>query len=441
MSTKKPLVAVVGRPNVGKSTFFNKVAGRRISIVDDMPGVTRDRIYVDVDWLGYHFTLIDTGGLELKSDDLMWKHIRTQAELAIDISDVIIFLVDVKTGVTSDDLEVANLLRKANKRVVLAVNKIDGQDESLVFDFYSLGLGHPHPISAAQGLGIGDLLDDVISGFERKDIEEESDVLKIAVVGKPNSGKSSLVNYLLGYERSIVTNIAGTTRDAIDTPIEYEGQKFLLIDTAGIRKKAKVDEDVEYYSVVRSIAAIRRADIVLIVVDSEEMLTEQDVKICGLVHEAGKPSIILMNKWDLIEKNTNTAYEFTNKLKEQLKFMSYFKPLYISALTGRRVNQVLKVALEVYENASRHISTGLLNEIIGNAILTNEPPLRSGRRLKIYYAVQGGTNPPTFVFFVNDTSLIHFSYLRFLENHIRDSFVFEGTPIKLVTRAREGKEP
>ena len=439
-NAKKPLVAVVGRPNVGKSTFFNKVAGRRISIVDNVPGVTRDRVYVDVDWVGYNFTLIDTGGLELKSDDLMWKHIRTQAELAIEISDVIIFLVDAKTGVTTDDLEVANMLRKSNKRIVLAVNKIDGQDPSVVFDFYSLGLGHPNPISAEQGLGIGDLLDEVVKEFDKYEIIEDDNVLKIAVVGKPNSGKSSLVNSLLGYERSIVTNVAGTTRDAIDTPIEYDGQKFLLIDTAGIRKKAKVSEDVEYYSVIRSIAAIKRADIVLIVIDAQEMLTEQDIKICGLVHEANKPSVILMNKWDLIEKDTNTAYQFTNKLKEQLKFMSYFKPLYISALTGKRVNQVLKVAIEVYENASRHISTGLLNEIINNAILTNEPPLKSGRRLKIYYAVQGGVNPPTFVFFVNDTSLIHFSYLRFLENQIRDAFVFEGTPIKLVTRAKKDSE-
>ncbi|HHX49447.1 MAG TPA: ribosome biogenesis GTPase Der [Clostridiales bacterium] len=439
-NAKKPLVAVVGRPNVGKSTFFNKVAGRRISIVDNVPGVTRDRVYVDVDWVGYNFTLIDTGGLELKSDDLMWKHIRTQAELAIDISDVIIFLVDAKTGVTTDDLEVANMLRKSNKRIVLAVNKIDGQDPSVVFDFYSLGLGHPNPISAEQGLGIGDLLDEVVKEFDKYEIIEDDNVLKIAVVGKPNSGKSSLVNSLLGYERSIVTNVAGTTRDAIDTPIEYDGQKFLLIDTAGIRKKAKVSEDVEYYSVIRSIAAIKRADIVLIVIDAQEMLTEQDIKICGLVHEANKPSVILMNKWDLIEKDTNTAYQFTNKLKEQLKFMSYFKPLYISALTGKRVNQVLKAAIEVYENASRHISTGLLNEIINNAILTNEPPLKSGRRLKIYYAVQGGVNPPTFVFFVNDTSLIHFSYLRFLENQIRDAFVFEGTPIKLVTRAKKDSE-
>lgn len=439
-NAKKPLVAVVGRPNVGKSTFFNKVAGRRISIVDNVPGVTRDRVYVDVDWVGYNFTLIDTGGLELKSDDLMWKHIRTQAELAIEISDVIIFLVDAKTGVTTDDLEVANMLRKSNKRIVLAVNKIDGQDPSVVFDFYSLGLGHPNPISAEQGLGIGDLLDEVVKEFDKYEIIEDDNVLKIAVVGKPNSGKSSLVNSLLGYERSIVTNVAGTTRDAIDTPIEYDGQKFLLIDTAGIRKKAKVSEDVEYYSVIRSIAAIKRADIVLIVIDAQEMLTEQDIKICGLVHEANKPSVILMNKWDLIEKDTNTAYQFTNKLKEQLKFMSYFKPLYISALTGKRVNQVLKAAIEVYENASRHISTGLLNEIINNAILTNEPPLKSGRRLKIYYAVQGGVNPPTFVFFVNDTSLIHFSYLRFLENQIRDAFVFEGTPIKLVTRAKKDSE-
>lgn len=436
---KRPLVAVVGRPNVGKSSFFNKVVRRRLSIVDDMPGVTRDRIYADVDWCGHQFTLIDTGGIELKSEDQMWKHIREQAELAVEISDTILYIVDGKIGVTVDDLEVTSMLRRSNKKIILAVNKIDGPDDSAAYDFYSLGLGQPFAISAELGLGIGDLLDEIVSDFDKTELIEDDEVLKIAVVGKPNSGKSSLVNKILGYDRTIVSNIAGTTRDAIDTSLEFNGQKLLLIDTAGIRRKTKVTEDVEYYSVLRSLAAIKRADVVLVVIDVEEMLSDQDIKICGMVHDEGKPSVLVMNKWDLIEKDTNTAHAFTSKVKLQLKYMDYFKPTYISALTGKRVNSVLKLALEVHQNASRHIATGLLNEIIGNAILSNEPPLKSGRKLKIYYAVQGGVCPPTFVFFVNDPELMHFSYQRYLENQIRNAFNFEGTPIKIVVRAKEEK--
>ena len=434
----KPLVAVVGRPNVGKSTFFNKMAGRRVSIVDDMPGVTRDRIYADVEWCGYSFTLVDTGGIELKSEDTMWSHIRRQAELAIDIADVILFFVDGRSGLTSGDYDVAEFLRKTRKPIVLAVNKVDGSDNSAIYDFYALDLGEPIPISAEQSLGLGDLLDEVVKNFkERTDPDEASDSVKIAVVGKPNSGKSSLVNRILGFERVIVSNIAGTTRDAIDTPFEYEGKHYVIIDTAGIRKKSKVGEDVEYYSVVRSINAIRRADVVLEVIDAEEMLSEQDVKIAGLIHEAGKPSLIVLNKWDLIEKDTNTVNRFNDKLKMELKFMDYYRPVFVSALTGQRVNTLLGHVDSVYENSSRRISTGLLNDVIGDAVSVNEPPAHNGKKLKIFYATQVSANPPAFVIFVNDPKLMHFSYRRYIENRLRKAFDFSGTPIKIITRARE----
>lgn len=434
----KPLVAVVGRPNVGKSTFFNKMAGRRVSIVDDMPGVTRDRIYADVEWCGYSFTLVDTGGIELKSEDTMWSHIRRQAELAIDIADVILFFVDGRSGLTSGDYDVAEFLRKTRKPIVLAVNKVDGSDNSAIYDFYALDLGEPIPISAEQSLGLGDLLDEVVKNFkERTDPDEESDSVKIAVVGKPNSGKSSLVNRILGFERVIVSNIAGTTRDAIDTPFEYEGKRYVIIDTAGIRKKSKVGEDVEYYSVVRSINAIRRADVVLEVIDAEEMLSEQDVKIAGLIHEAGKPSLIVLNKWDLIEKDTNTVNRFNDKLKTELKFMDYYRSVFVSALTGQRVNTLLGHVDSVYENSSRRISTGLLNDVIGDAVSVNEPPAHNGKKLKIFYATQVSANPPAFVIFVNDPKLMHFSYRRYIENRLRKAFDFSGTPIKIITRARE----
>lgn len=434
----KPLVAVVGRPNVGKSTFFNKMAGRRVSIVDDMPGVTRDRIYADVEWCGYSFTLVDTGGIELKSEDTMWSHIRRQAELAIDIADVILFFVDGRSGLTSGDYDVAEFLRKTRKPIVLAVNKVDGSDNSAIYDFYALDLGEPIPISAEQSLGLGDLLDEVVKNFkERTDPDEASDSVKIAVVGKPNSGKSSLVNRILGFERVIVSNIAGTTRDAIDTPFEYEGKHYVIIDTAGIRKKSKVGEDVEYYSVVRSINAIRRADVVLEVIDAEEMLSEQDVKIAGLIHEAGKPSLIVLNKWDLIEKDTNTVNRFNDKLKTELKFMDYYRPVFVSALTGQRVNTLLGHIDSVYENSSRRISTGLLNDVIGDAVSVNEPPTHNGKKLKIFYATQVSANPPAFVIFCNDPKLMHFSYRRYIENRLRKAFDFSGTPIKIITRARE----
>ena len=433
----KPIVAVVGRPNVGKSTFFNKMAGRRVSIVDDMPGVTRDRVYVDVEWCGRAFTLVDTGGMELKSEDSMWRHIKRQAELAVDLADVILFFTDGKAGVTPGDHDIADFLRKTKKPVVLAVNKIDGPDSSAMYDFYELDMGDPVAVSAEQSLGLGDLLDEVVARFGDADsATDDGETLKIAVVGKPNSGKSSLVNRILGYERVIVSSVAGTTRDAIDTPFEYEGRRYMLIDTAGIRKKARVEEDVEYYSVVRSIAAIRRADVVLIMVDAVEGFTEQDVKIAGLVHEAGKPGIIVMNKWDAVEKDESTMNRITAGLKQDLKFMDYFYVRYISALSGQRVSTVLPAVDEVYAHTSQRVTTGLLNDVIGDAITVNPPPTHNGKRLKIFYCTQVGKNPPSFVVFVNDPKLMHFSYRRYLENSLRKSFDFSGTPIRITVRAK-----
>ncbi len=430
-----PLVAIVGRPNVGKSTFFNKIAGKKISITENRPGVTRDRLYADAVWRGKKFTVIDTGGIELKSQDTMWREILRQADIAIEMAQVIILLVDGKEELTASDYEVADKLRRCRKPVILAVNKVDNFSHDKLFDFYALGLGEPFAVSAEHSSGIGDVLDEVVSHFEGGD-EEEHDRLKIAVVGKPNAGKSSLVNRLLGFERSIVTDIAGTTRDAIDTPFELDGQKYLLIDTAGIRKKKKVEDDVEYYSVLRAFDAVRRADVCLAVVDSNEGLTEQDVKILGYVHEQGKPSVIVMNKWDLIEKDTNTINKFEEKLKVDLSFMDYFKSVYISAKTGLRAEKVLRVARESFENANRRISTGTLNDLVLDAVRTNEPASYNGRRLKVYYCSQPSVCPPTFVLFVNDETLMHFSYRRYLENVLRRSFDFSGTPIRIVTRNR-----
>lgn len=437
----KPVVAIVGRPNVGKSTFFNKMAGGRVSIVDNMPGVTRDRIYADVEWCGYSFTLIDTGGIELRSEDFMWRHIRRQAELAVEVADVILFFTDGKQGITPDDYDVADFLRKTRKPVVLAVNKMDNPDDSAKFDFYQLNLGEPIAVSSEHSLGLGDLLDEVVKYFvERSGLSGTEEAIKIAVVGKPNSGKSSLVNKLLGFERVIVTDFAGTTRDAVDTPFEFDGKKYILIDTAGIRKKSKVDEDVEYYSVIRAIGAIKRADVVLVVIDSLEMISEQDVRILGMVHGEGKPSVVVMNKWDKIEKDSSTINAFNAKLREELKFMDYFKAVYISALTGQRVNTVLGEADKAYANSSREIATGLLNDVIGDAVIVNPPPLRVGKRLKISFARQVASNPPTFLLFVNEPTLVHFSYLRYLENELRKAFDFSGTPIKIITRRKDGKD-
>lgn len=434
-----PLVAIVGRPNVGKSTLFNKIVGRKISITENRPGVTRDRLYADAVWRGKKFTVIDTGGIELKSQDTMWREILRQADLAIEMAQVIILLLDGKEELTSSDYDVAEKLRRSHKPVVLAINKVDNFSQDKLFEYYALGLGEPIAVSAEHSQGIGDVLDEVVAHFESGD-EEETDRLKIAVVGKPNAGKSSLVNRLLGFERSIVTNIAGTTRDAIDTPFELDGKKYLLIDTAGIRKKKNVTDDVEYYSVLRAFDAVRRADVCLAVVDSSEGLTEQDVKILGYVHEQGKPSVIVMNKWDLIEKDTNTINKFEDKLKVDLSFMDYFKSVYVSAKTGQRAEKILKVAETVYENANRRISTGTLNDLILDAVRTNEPASYNGRRLKVYYCSQPSVCPPTFVLFVNDEILLHFSYKRYLENVLRRSFDFSGTPIRIVTRNRNDND-
>ena len=431
-----PLIAIVGRPNVGKSTFFNKVAGRKISITEDRPGVTRDRLYADSEWRGKAFSMVDTGGIELRSEDNMWKEIKKQAEVAIDTAQVILFFVDGREGLTTSDYDVSDMLRRSKKPVILVVNKIDEYSEEKVFEFYSLGLGEPYPVSAEHGTGIGDVLDEAVSWFEKVDAEED-DSIKIAVVGKPNAGKSSLVNKLLGFERSIVTNIAGTTRDAIDTKFTYDGKDYTIIDTAGIRKKSKVEDDVEYYSVMRAFDAVRRAVVCLLVVDSADGLTEQDTKIIGYVHEQGKPSVIVMNKWDLIEKDTNTINKFESKLKEDLKFMDYFKSIYISAKTGQRTEKILSLVNSVYEHSRYRVATGILNDIISDAVRANEPPSYNGRRLKVYYSSQVAVAPPTFVLFVNSTDLLHFSYERFLDNTLRKSFDFSGTPIKILTREKK----
>ena len=436
----KPLVAIVGRPNVGKSTFFNRIVGQRISIVEDTPGVTRDRLYADAEWCGHSFTLIDTGGLEIKSEDVMWSHIRAQAQIAVETADVIVFMLDGKTGLTHEDYEVAAYLRKSRKPILLVVNKLDNNEQHLLYDFYELGLGEPIGISAGQAKGLGDVLDEIVKLTGKYETEEKEEALKIAVVGKPNAGKSSLVNNLLGYDRVIVSDIAGTTRDAIDTRIKIGDKEYILIDTAGIRRKRSVEEDLEQYSVMRSLGAVRRADVCLIVIDSSEELSEQDVKIAGYVHEQGKPSVVVMNKWDVVEKDTYTIEKYNRKLKEELKFMDYFIPTYVSAKTGKRVDNLIKLAERAYENASRRVSTGLLNDVLREAILTNEPPSKNGKRLKIYYVTEVSANPPTFVIFVNDDTLMHFSYRRYLENALRRSFDFEGTPIRLIIRNKNEKD-
>ena len=432
----RPLVAVVGRPNVGKSTLFNKLVGKRVSIVEDVEGVTRDRLYCDTDWCGKAFTLIDTGGLDVRSDDEMLSHIREQAKVAVDIADCILFVVDGRAGVTSNDREVASFLRRSGKPIVLAVNKLDNNEVDKTYDFYELGIGEPFAVSAVQGMGLGDLLDAVAEHLPECDGEGEDDVLDIAIVGKPNAGKSSLTNKILGYDRVIVSNIAGTTRDAIDTPFERDGVRYNLIDTAGIRKKSSVDRGVEQYSVLRALAAVRRADVVFVVIDSADGVTEQDVKICGYVHEQGKPSVIVMNKWDAVEKDTHTSAIMTKQLAAQLKFMDYFVAVYVSAMTGQRVEKLLAEARNVYEQASRRITTSVLNDVVRDAILAVEPPSDNGRRLKVLYATQSDVCPPTFVFFVNDEKLVHFSYRRYLENSLRKAFEFRGTPIRLVFRNR-----
>ncbi|MDE5601692.1 MAG: ribosome biogenesis GTPase Der, partial [Clostridia bacterium] len=400
--------------------------------VEDTPGVTRDRIYADCEWCGRAFTLIDTGGLELKSDDEMWTHIRTQAEIAVDTANAILYVVDGKTGLTTDDNLVCSFLRKAKLPVVLAVNKIDNNYMDSLYDFYALGFGEPYAVSAEQGKGIGDLLDALMEVIPVSVPEEDPDRIKIAIVGKPNAGKSSITNRLLGYDRCIVSDIAGTTRDAIDTELNIGDDKYLIIDTAGMRKKKAVEEDLERYSVMRSLLAVRRADVVLMVCDANEGFTEQDVKIAGFIHEEGKPSIIVMNKWDLIDKDTHTIYEFEKGLKEDLKYMNYFKSVYVSAKSGKRLDNLLPLCKEVVSNSRRRIPTGLLNEVIGEAIRISEPPSYLGKKLKIYFVTQVGAAPPTFVVKVNDPSIMHFSYKRYLENALRKSFDFSGTPIRIM---------
>ena len=436
----KPLIAVVGRPNVGKSTLFNRIAGNRIAIVEDTPGVTRDRIYADCEWCGRAFTLIDTGGLELKSEDEMWTHIRTQAEIAVETANAILYVVDGKTGLTTDDNLVCAYLRKSNLPVVLAVNKIDNNMMDSVYDFYALGFGEPYAVSAEQGKGIGDLLDALMEVIPVSVVEDDDERIKIAIVGKPNAGKSSITNRLLGYDRCIVSDIAGTTRDAIDTELNIGDDKYLIIDTAGMRKKKAVSLDLERYSVMRALLAVRRADVVLIVCDANEGFTEQDVKIAGFVHEEGKPSIIVMNKWDLVDKDTHTINQYENQLKEDLKYMNYFKSVYISAKSGKRVDNLLPACKEVVANSRRRISTGLLNEVVGEAIRISEPPSYLGRKLKIFFVTQVNVAPPTFVVKVNDPSIMHFSYKRYLENALRKSFDFSGTPIRIAVRANNEKE-
>ena len=438
---KKPLVAIVGRPNVGKSSFFNYIVGRRISIVSPEAGVTRDRIYADADWCGHNFTLVDTGGLDSKSEDVFQKNIFRQAQIAIDLADVIIFMVDGRDGVTNNDSEIAEFLRRSKKPIVLVVNKLDNWDETQAYDFYELGLGEPFPISVKQAKGLGEALDAVVENLPRNDQEEENESIKIAVVGRPNAGKSSIVNRILGEDRVVVSNIAGTTRDAIDSSFKYNGKEYTIIDTAGLRRKRGVEyESVESYSVLRSMDAIERADVVLIVFDSSEEISEQDVRIAGYVHEAKKPSVVIMNKWDKVEKNDKTINKYTDILKEKLKFMSYFRVLFISALTGKRFGEIMPEVEKVIENNGRRITTGTLNEILANAILTNEPPFKNGKRLKIKYATQASTKPPTFVLFVNDATAMHFSYMRYLENFFRASVDFTGTPIQIVLKGKGDKE-
>ncbi len=434
-----PTIAIVGRPNVGKSTFFNKVAGRRISITENRPGVTRDRITAQAEWRGKRFTLVDTGGIELKSEDTMWKHIALQASLAVDTADVILFFTDAREGLTSADADVADLLRRSKKPVVLVVNKVDDYAPEKLAEFWELGLGEPYGVSSEHSRGIGDVLDAAIAQLPTGDDAEETG-LKIAVVGKPNAGKSSIVNRLLGQERTIVTPIAGTTRDAIDTRFTRGERTYTIIDTAGIRRKRSVDDDVEYYSVLRAFDAVNRADVCLLVVDSNEGLTEQDVRIIGYVHEQGKPSVVVMNKWDLIEKDTNTILTFEKKLKEDLKFMDYYKSVYISAKTGQRVDRLLDLAEEVYAHAGFRVPTGTLNDLIIDAMRISEPPSYLGRRMKLYYVSQPSVHPPTFVFMVNDEKLMHFSYERYLENVIRGAYDFTGTPIRIIARAKKEGE-
>ena len=439
----KPVVAIVGRPNVGKSTLFNALAGERISIVKDTPGVTRDRIYADVSWLDYNFTLIDTGGIEPDTGDVILSQMREQAQIAIDTADVIIFITDVKQGLVDSDSKVADMLRRSHKPVVLVVNKVDSFEKYMadVYEFYNLGIGEPYPISAASLLGLGDMLDEVVKYFPDSSKDEKEDERpKVAIIGKPNVGKSSLINKLAQEDRVIVSDIAGTTRDAIDTDIKYNGREYVFIDTAGLRRKNKIKEDIERYSIIRAVTAVERADVVIIVIDATEGVTEQDAKIAGIAHERGKGIIIAVNKWDAIEKDNNTVKKHTEKIRQILSFMPYAEIVFISAKTGLRISRMFETLDAVIENQTMRIQTGVLNEILAEAVAMQQPPSDKGMSLKIFYMTQVAVKPPTFVIFVNDKELMHFSYTRYLENKIRDAFDFGGTPLRYIVRERGEKE-
>lgn len=439
----KPILAIVGRPNVGKSTLFNALAGSRIAIIEDTPGVTRDRIYADIDWAGRNLTMIDTGGIEPDTNDVILAQMREQAQMAIDTADVILFITDLKMGLTDSDDKVADMLRRSHKPVVLVVNKVDNyvKDEAAVYEFYSLGLGDPVPISAANRTGLGDLLDEVLKVLpDKKGSEVEDDRPKVAIIGKPNVGKSSLINRLLGENRLIVSDIAGTTRDAVDTAVKYNGKEYVFIDTAGLRRKNRVKEDLEHYMILRAVAAVERSDIAVLVIDAEEGVTEQDAKIAGIAHDRGKGIIIAVNKWDAIEKETNTAKEFTQRIRSTLAFMPYADILFVSAKTGQRLPKLYDEIDAVLENASRRVQTGVLNEILSEATALQQPPMDKGKRLRCLYITQVSVKPPTFVLFVNDKQLMHFSYLRYLENKIRETFSFKGTAIRILIRERKRKD-
>lgn len=441
---RKPVVAVVGRPNVGKSTFFNVLAGERLSIVKDTPGVTRDRIYTDVDWAGHDFTLIDTGGIEPDSKDIILSQMREQAQIAIDTADVIIFMTDLKQGLVDADNQVAIMLRKSKKPIILAVNKTDNYKKQIgdVYEFYNLGLGEPYPISSAERTGLGDLLDAVIEHFpEGAEAEEpEDDSVRIAVVGKPNVGKSSIINRLIGENRVIVSDIAGTTRDAVDTHVKHNGKDYIFVDTAGLRRKNKIKEDLEHYMIVRTVGAVERSDVTVIVIDATEGVTEQDAKIAGIAHERGKGVIIAVNKWDAVEKDNHTTDNFKKKVRDTLSFMPYAEIIFISALTGQRLPKLYDTIDMVVENHAMRVQTGVLNEIMTQATVMQQPPTDKGKRLRLYYITQVSVKPPTFVIFVNDKELMHFSYTRYIENQIREAFGFKGTPLKFIIRERKDKE-
>lgn len=440
----KPIVAIVGRPNVGKSTLFNRLAGERISIVEDTPGVTRDRIYADAEWLNHKFTMIDTGGLEPDSEDIIPQQMLHQAEIAIETADVIIFLVDVKTGVIDADMQVANILRRSKKPVVLAVNKVDvmTKEPLEVYEFYELGLGMPFAVSSGQALGLGDMLDEVVGFFPKSSGDENDDeIIKVAVVGKPNVGKSSIINKILGENRVIVSDIPGTTRDAIDTYYEKDGQKYMFIDTAGIRRKSKIKESIEKYSIIRAVAAVERCDVCVLVISAEEGITDQDTKIAGIAHEKGKAAIVVVNKWDTVEKDNNTMKKYTKDIEQELKYMSYAPKLFISALTGQRLSNLFELIVTVSQNSTLRIATGVLNEVLIEAMAMAQPPSDKGKQLRVYYMTQVSVKPPTFVLFVNDVELMHFSYKRYIENQLRLAFGFKGTPIHFIVRNKHYDKP